>query len=162
MGKRSRQREAPQTAKAKGHTRKQRLRDQANVATGLAEKQIRERPRAPWDPFPLAELSIFVGILLAIAAAIIGGPMGKGLFAAGVVLACIGGLDTALREHFAGYRTHAGLLAGLVAVLVLFFSSAVLKAPPAIAAGVAIVLFGLLFTTLRSSFIRKSGGRGVL
>jgi hypothetical protein len=162
MGKRSRQKAAPKSKATESQTRKQRLRQRADEASRAAEQQIKQRPKAPWDPFPLTEVAIFSGFVIAIVGAIIGGPTGKGLIAAGIVLVCIGGLETALREHFGGFRTHAGTLAGLVAVAVLFFSSVVLRVPPVIAAGAAIVLFGLLFTTLRSSFIRKSGGRGVL
>ena len=36
----------------------------------------------------------------------------------GVVLAGLGGLEVAIREHFAGYRSHTTLLAGTVFVLV--------------------------------------------
>ena len=45
----------------------------------------------------------------------------------GLVLASLGGLDTALREHFNGFRSHSSVLAGLPAVLVagaLFFGGA--------------------------------------
>jgi hypothetical protein len=161
MGKRSRQRVAPKAA-TEPQTRKERLRDRADKASRVAEKQLKERPSAPWDPFPLTELSIFAGIVLLVVGAIVRGPTGKGLIAAGAVLACIGGAETALREHFGGFRSHAGLIAGFIAVFVLFFSSAVIRVAPGIAAGLAIGAFGLLFPTLRSSFIRKSGGRGVL
>lgn len=161
MGKRSRQRAEPKAAAAP-QTRKERLRDRADRASAVAEQKLKKRPTAPWDPFPLTELSIFFGIVLVIAGAIVGGPTGKGLIAAGVVLACLGGAETALREHFGGFRSHAGLIAGFLAVFVLYFSSAVLGVAPGIAAGLAIAVFGLLFPTLRSSFIRKSGGRGVL
>ena len=45
----------------------------------------------------------------------------------GLVLASLGGLDTALREHFNGYRSHSSVLAGLPAVLAagaLYFAGA--------------------------------------
>lgn len=162
MGKRSRQRAEPKAQAAGTQTRKERLRERADRASAAAEKQLKERPSAPWDPFPLTELAIFFGIVLVIVGAIVGDQLGKGLITAGVVLACIGGAETALREHFGGFRSHAGLISGFIAVMVLYFSSAVLRVAPGIAAGVAIAVFGLLFPTLRSSFIRKSGGRGVL
>lgn len=166
MGKRSRQTRAPgaSTAEAqeRARSRKQVLRERASEATEVAERQIKQRPPAPWDPFPLTELAVFVGLILLVVGAIVGGSTGKGLIAAGVVLACIGGLDTALREHFNGYRPHSGLLAGILAVLALGLTTSLLEIGLAVRAGIAIGVFALAFPALRSSFIRKSGGRGVL
>ncbi|MGK2877194.1 MAG: hypothetical protein ACSLFF_01245 [Solirubrobacterales bacterium] len=138
------------------------MRDRADAAGRVAEKQIRARPKAPWDPFPLTELAILAGIALLVIGVIIGGSTGDGLIVAGVVLACIGGLETILREHFGGFRSHAGMIAGIFGVTTLMLTSAVLELPRAISAAAGIAVYGLLFTTLRSAFIRKSGGRGVL
>ena len=44
-----------------------------------------------------------------------GGPTAIGV---GVVLAGLGGMEVAIREHLAGYRSHTTLLAGAVFVLV--------------------------------------------
>jgi hypothetical protein len=41
---------------------------------------------------------------------------GRVLLALGVSLGALGGLDTSLREHFAGYRSHALVLAAFPAV----------------------------------------------
>lgn len=162
MGRRSRQRAAPKAPATEPQTRKDRLRERADTASRVAEKQIKQRPAAPWDPFPLTELAVFSGLVLLVVGAFVKGDTGKGLIVAGVVLACLGGIETALREHFGGYRSHAGLLAGIVALGTLVITSAVLDVGPPIRAGIAIAVFGLVFPTLRSSFIRKSGGRGVL
>lgn len=162
MGKRSRQKAAPKPRNVEPQTRKERLRERADAASRVAEKQIKQRPAAPWDPFPLTELAVFSGIVLLIVGLFVPGDTGRGVVAAGVVLACIGGLETAIREHFGGFRSHAGLLAGVVALAILIGTSALLKINSAISAGLAIAVFGLLFPTLRSSFIRKSGGRGVI
>jgi len=158
MGKRSRQREAP------GAKRPQKLsvRERADAANRVAEKRIKERPPAPWDPFPLTELAILSGIVLMVIGIFLHGSAGKGVLAAGVVLACIGGLETALREHFGGYRAHSGLLAGIATLASLFFTTSVLGAGVVVRAAVAIAVFGLLFPALRRAFIRKSGGSGVL
>ncbi|MBJ7458168.1 MAG: hypothetical protein JHD02_03170 [Thermoleophilaceae bacterium] len=162
MGKRSRQRSAQQAPPSDPQSRKQRLRERADAASRVAEKQIKARPKAPWDPFPLTELAIFAGIVLLVVGVIIEGATGTGLIVSGVVLACIGGLETVMREHFGGYRSHAGTIAGILGAATLMLTSVVLKLPPAVSAAAGIAVFGLLFTTLRSSFIRKSGGRGVL
>jgi NhaP-type Na+/H+ or K+/H+ antiporter len=67
------------------------------------------------------------------------------------VLASLGGLDTALREHFGRYKSHALMLAALPAVLtagVLFFAQAPWIAIPLAAAAV----FGAAFVALRRTF----------
>src|SRR5215207_10428073 len=72
-----------------------------------------ERPKAPWHPFPLVELCVLVGIVLLIIGLIIGLDSDRGRLAllCGLALASLGGLDTALREHFNGFRSHSSLLA---------------------------------------------------
>src|SRR5688500_16587543 len=87
-----------------------------------------ERPRAPWHPFPLVELSVLLGLVLLVWGLIrYDDDSGRVLLVCGMALASLGGLDTALREHFSGYASHAVLLAALPAVLtagVLFFAGA--------------------------------------
>jgi hypothetical protein len=161
MGKRSRQKAAPASQSAP-QSRKERLRQRADEASRVAEKQIKQRPKAPWDPFPLTELAVLAGIVLVVVGLFMKGDTAVGLVAAGVVLACIGGIETALREHFGGYRSHAGLLAGIAALATLVITTALLDIGRPIRLAIAIAVFGLVFPTLRSSFIRKSGGRGVL
>jgi len=43
---------------------------------------------------------------------------GKTMLVVGLALGSLGGLDTAAREHFAGYKSHATVLAGVPAVAV--------------------------------------------
>jgi hypothetical protein len=82
-----------------------------------APGSVGERPRAPWHPFPLAELSILVG-LIAVAVGAARGEAGKTLLLVGVLVVVIGTLDTTIREHLSGYRSHAGLLAAMPTALV--------------------------------------------
>ena len=79
-----------------------------------------ERPQAPWHPIPLVELSVFIGLVLIVVGFVvgIGSDGGRLALLCGLVLASLGGLDTVLREHFAGFRSHSSVLAGLPAVLV--------------------------------------------
>ena len=74
-----------------------------------------ELPPAPWGSFPLAELTILAGIVMLGVGIFGGSPTALGV---GVVLACLGGMEVAIREHLAGYRSHTTLLAGAVFVLV--------------------------------------------
>ena len=65
---------------------------------------------------------------------------GRAMLVSGMLLGSLGGLDTALREHFSGYRSHTTILAGMVAVAVaavLFFAGAPW---PAVIAGAAVAL----------------------
>jgi hypothetical protein len=114
-----------------------------------------ERPPAPWGDFPLAELTVLVGIV-ALAIGVIGAH--PTLLGVGVVLAGLGGLEVAAREHFAGYRSHTTLLAGTVFVLVtggLFYLAGLILA---ICLGAGAVAFLAVFFLLRRAFQRASGG----
>jgi hypothetical protein len=100
-----------------------------------------------------------VGLVLIVVGFVTGLSSDRGRLALlfGLVLASLGGLDTALREHFAGYRSHSTVLGGLPAVLVaggLFFA----RAPWAAVAGGAVVTFALAFWAFRTAFRRRSGG----
>jgi len=82
---------------------------------------------------------------------------GKVLLLCGLVLASLAGLDTAVREHFAGFRSHSLLLAGMPAVLVaggLFFAQAPWLA---IVIAAPLVCIGA-FIAFRAAFRRVSGG----
>ncbi len=82
---------------------------------------------------------------------------GRAMLVAGMVLASLAGLETALREHFAGYRSHSTLLATVPAVLVaggLYFAEAPWLALVLAAAAV----LGTAAVLLRNAFRRRSGG----
>jgi hypothetical protein len=115
-----------------------------------------ERPRAPWHPFPLVELCVLIGLVLLVWGLIRrDDDSGRVLLVCGMVLASLGGLDTALREHFGGFASHALLLAALPAVLtagMLFFARAPWLTIPIAAAAV----FAAAFAGLRRSFRRRS------
>ncbi len=118
-----------------------------------------ERPKAPWHPFPLVELCVLVGIVLIVLGLIVGFDSDRGQLAlvCGVLLASLGGLDTAVREHFNGYKSHSSVLAGLpgvIAAAALFFA----RAPWIAVAGGAALVFGLALWGFRTAFRRRSGG----
>ena len=89
---------------------------------------IEERPKAPWHPFPLVELCVLIGLVLLVLGLLnFKSDRGKALLVSGMALGSLGGLDTVLREHFAGFRSHSTVLAGLPAVLlagILYFAGA--------------------------------------
>jgi hypothetical protein len=80
---------------------------------------VTERPKAPWHPFPLVELCVLAGIVLLVIGLVkFDTRQGKTLVLVGLALGSLGGLDTAAREHFAGFRSHTTVLAGVPAVAV--------------------------------------------
>jgi hypothetical protein len=121
-----------------------------------------ERPPAPWGRFPLVELVVLLALVMLISGFFIQGDRGITLIAAGVALGSLAGFELAIREHFAGYRSHTTVLAGAPAVLVLGLGLYLLPAgwPRVVAftAAVAIFLGGAYL--LREAFKRRSGGVG--
>jgi len=118
-----------------------------------------ERPTAPWHPFPLVELCVLLGIVLIVLGLIVGFDSDRGQLAlvSGVLLASLGGLDTAVREHFNGYKSHSSVLAGLpgvIAAAALFFA----RAPWIVVAVGAALVFGVALWGFRAAFRRRSGG----
>jgi uncharacterized integral membrane protein len=114
-----------------------------------------DRPPAPWGNVPLAELVILGGIVALIIGIVGQHPTALGV---GVALAGLGGLEVAIREHFAGYRSHTTLLAGAVFVLtvgILFYLADQILAV-ALAAGA--IAFAIAFFFSRRAFQRASGG----
>ncbi|HEX5990669.1 MAG TPA: hypothetical protein VFY75_10720 [Solirubrobacterales bacterium] len=114
-----------------------------------------ERPPAPWGSAPLAELVILAGIVSLAIGAIGGHPTAIAL---GVALAGLGGMEVAIREHFAGYRSHTTLLAGFAFVLVtglVFYAAGTILA---VALGAGAIAFAIVFYLARRAFQRASGG----
>ena len=115
-------------------------------------------PPAPWGSFPLSELVVVVAIVFLVAGFFVAPPRGAVMIGAGLVLGSLAGLELAVREHFAGYRSHTLLLAGAigVAVVAALYVSGAAVAGLALLAGIAAFgAFGWLFA---SAFRRRSGG----
>lgn len=130
-------------------------RQKTKPVKGKRVEAVDERPPAPWGSAPLAELVILAGIV-ALAIGVLGGhPTAIGV---GIALAGLGGLEVAIREHFAGYRSHTTLLAGAAFIfttgLVLYAADQIL----AVALAVGGVAFAVVFLLARRAFQRASGG----
>jgi len=117
-----------------------------------------ERPPAPWGSFPLVELVILVGLVMLIAGFIVQGSRGVLMIGTGAVLCSLAGLELAIREHFAGYRSHSFLLAGAVGVAALamlsYFASGLSPMLRLAGAGAA---FAVVAWILVRAFRRRSG-----
>jgi hypothetical protein len=119
-----------------------------------------EAPKAPWSPFPLVELCILVAIVMIGAGFFTGGDRRGVLLAGGFTLVSLASIELALREHFAGYRSHSSLLAGCAAIASaapLFFFT---KLPYEVLLLVAAAVFAGAFQLLRRAFVRRTGGLG--
>jgi hypothetical protein len=114
-----------------------------------------DRPPAPWGKVPLAELTILGGIV-----SLIIGIVGQHETAIGigVALAGLGGMEVAIREHFAGYRSHTTLMAGAVFVFTVGGLFYLAHQVLAVALGVGAVAFAIAFYLARRAFQRASGG----
>jgi hypothetical protein len=117
-----------------------------------------ERPRAPWGDFPLSEIVIFVGILLLIAGFVVAPPQGLVMIAVGLGLASLAGLELAVREHYAGYRSHNLLLAAAVGVPIFGVLLLATKVPTAGCVAAGLLAFGGAAWLFAQAFRRRSGG----
>ncbi|MEA2126600.1 MAG: hypothetical protein QOI80_3382 [Solirubrobacteraceae bacterium] len=120
-------------------------------------EQGEARPKPPWHPVPLIELSVLAGIVL-IVIGLINHNDRQGRLAAvfGVALASLAGLDTALRDHFSGFRSHSALLGSLPAVVIVFVLALLKVAPAVILVAAVIALVGGFFA-FRTTFKRRTG-----
>jgi hypothetical protein len=115
-----------------------------------------DRPKPPWHPIPLVELAVLVGIVLLVLGALnLDSDRGKLMLVLGMALGSLGGLDTALREHFAGYRSHTTIIAampGVATAAVLYF----VGVPwPVLIVG-AILVGAAVFWLARRAFMRSA------
>jgi hypothetical protein len=103
------------------------------------------------------ELCVLAGIVLLVLGFIESdSPHGRAMVIAGLCLGSLGGLDTAAREHFSGYRSHALVLSGLPTVAVagvLYF----LEVPwPVVVLGAAVTL-AVTLPALWRAYERRAG-----
>jgi hypothetical protein len=92
--------------------------------TGTVPKRRKEpdpdgAPPAPWGSFPLVEIAVLVGIVILVIGFLSDGPSQAILIGTGLVLCSVAGLELAIREHVAGYRSHTLVLSAVPAVTVL-------------------------------------------
>lgn len=108
---------------------------------------------------------MLLGLVLAAVGFVVGVGDGRGraMFVAGLALAALGGLETAVRDHFAGYRSHTTLLAGALAVAAVVALTVLLGfVAPSLPISITLVggaiVFAAAFGVLRRAFQNRSGG----
>lgn len=113
-----------------------------------------EPPQSPFGGLPISEIAIFAGAVgVVVGLASHGGPA----LLVGVVVCTLGVVEVTAREHFAGYRSHATLLAAVPPVAIVAASVALLGSPADRTTRelflVAVVpVFAVLFWLLRKRF----------
>lgn len=158
MGKRSRKRTGPRGPVARLRAAEP---SRAHVPPpGDRRSRKLEAPRAPWAPVPLGELAVLAGMVAILAGFLLGGDRAGRWLVIGFSLVSVAGLELAIREHLAGYRSHSTLLAGATAILLVvpfFFLTSV---PYEVLLVLGVAFFAGAFQGLRTLFARKAGGLG--
>src|SRR3954449_1504431 len=127
--------------------------------TATYKSRREDAPQPAWAPFPLTELCILLAIVLMGLGFFSDGDRRGVLLGGGFVLVTLSAGELAVREHFAGYRSHSALLAGLCAVLAAIpLWLAPIPQEIVLAVGVLVFVAGLL--GFRRAFMRRSGGVG--
>jgi hypothetical protein len=155
--------EAPAPPRARGEAPAPPRRDAAVPSRAVGSRRrprLDEAPKAPWSPFPLVELCILIAIVLLVLGFVTRGHRGQVELAGGFTLMVLSVSELAVREHFAGYRSHSAMLAGVAAVglvAILFFFTPI---PQVALLVIGVSVFGVLMRALRAAFMRRSGGIG--
>src|SRR4051794_41042943 len=125
------------------------------------EKRRRdELPAPPWAPFPLVELSVLAALVIGVIGFFTSGRSGAIMLVCAAALGSLAGLEITIREHFAGFKSHTTVLAGVAAIAataLVYFAGG----PQWLIIAVAVVLFLTGFWLLRIAFQRRSGGYSI-
>jgi hypothetical protein len=127
------------------------------TATYKARRE--DAPQPPWAPFPLTELTILLSIIMLGIGFVTSGDRRAVLLGGGFVLVTLAAGELSVREHFAGYRSHSSLLAGICAILAAI-PVWLLPVPQTVVLAVGAIAFVLSLMGLRRAFMRRSGGVG--
>jgi hypothetical protein len=127
--------------------------------TATYKSRREDAPQPAWAPFPLTELAILISIIM-LAAGFMTHDATRGvLLGGGFVLVTLSAGELAVREHYAGYRSHSSLLAGICAILCALPVWLAHVAQEFVLVVGVLVFAGGLFV-FRRAFMRRSGGVG--
>ncbi len=134
------------------------LDDQQRARTAKRKAGNVDRPPPLWGSFPLTEIVIFIGLVLLVVGFFFPPPQGLVMIVVGAGLASLAGLELAIREHFAAYRSHTLLLSAGIGVPVFGALLLATKLNPAICVAGGLLAFGGAAWLFASAFRRRSGG----
>ena len=127
--------------------------------TATYKSRREDAPQPAWAPFPLTELVILLSIIMLGLGFLSSGDRRGALLGGGFVLVTLAAGELSVREHFAGYRSHSSLLAGIVAILAAI-PVWLLPVPQLVVLAVGVIAFVLALLAFRRAFMRRSGGVG--
>ncbi len=160
MGRRSRKRSSESSGRTPVGDRSRSPAPAARPRPASPRRRARlhEAPKPPWAPLPLTELCILVGLVILVVGFFTRGPDASALIGSGLGLVALGTVEFTVREHFAGYRSHATLLAatlGMAAAGALYLLDVIGAVAPL---AVGLVIACLAWWALREAFRRRTGG----
>jgi hypothetical protein len=161
MGRRSRKRTSTPVAPPEPRARPAASMPAPAAPRTATHKARREdAPQPPWAPFPLTELCILLSIILLVIGFLFADGERRGvLLGGGFLLVTLAAGELSVREHFAGYRSHTSLLAGICAIIAaLPFWLAPIPQEIVLVVGIGAFVLGAL--GFRRAFMRRSGGVG--
>jgi hypothetical protein len=127
--------------------------------TATYKSRKEDAPQPAWAPFPLTELAILISIIL-LAVGFLTHDATRGvLLGGGFLLVTLSAGELAVREHFAGYRSHSSLLAGICAIIAAI-PVWLLPVPQELVLVVGLLVFVAGLYGFRRAFMRRSGGVG--
>jgi hypothetical protein len=127
--------------------------------TATYKSRREDAPQPAWAPFPLTELVILVSIVMLGLGFLTGGERRGVLLGGGFILVTLAAGELSVREHFAGYRSHSSLLAGLCAILAAI-PVWLLPVPQPVVLLAGVIAFVIALVGFRRAFMRRSGGVG--
>jgi len=165
MGRRSRKRARPAAERVVEATPATRSAEPSEPAAPPRAETRSERERArrdrlpppPWAPVPLVELAVLAALIIGVIGFFSPGKRGAILLVCAAVLGSLAGLEVAIREHFAGFKSHTTVLSLAVAIAaaaVAFFAGG----SRWLIVAIGVPLFVFAFFLLRNAFARRSGG----
>lgn len=159
MGRRSRKRATEPIAPPPAPAREPVERAPAAPRTATYKSRREDAPQPAWAPFPLTELCILLSIVLIGIGFFTRGDTRGVLLGGGFLLVTLSAGELSVREHFAGYRSHSALLAGICAVLAAI-PVWLLPVPQELVLAVGVIAFAVGVLGFRAAFMRRSGGVG--
>ncbi|HEV7751163.1 MAG TPA: hypothetical protein VGO71_06465 [Baekduia sp.] len=159
MGRRSRKRSSSTVAPPPPPREAPPTAPPAAPRTATYKSRREDAPQPAWAPFPLTELVILLSIIMLGLGFLSGGDRRGVLLGGGFVLVTLAAGELSVREHFAGYRSHSSLLAGICAILAAI-PVWLLPVPQGVVLLVGAVVFVVALMGFRRAFMRRSGGVG--